>query len=588
MLQIQLFGKVEITISDVPLPPLRGKSGLWLLGILTLNANRPIERDRLAEILWPDSAPEQGRANLRRALTDVRHALGTASARLTNPTQYTVLFTVAEDEADVLAFRGGAWERYGGELLPGCPLEWVEAERRTLAEQFLTQGEKKVAEVTPAESLLLLERLRAADPLRESLLRLQLTALCRLGNRAEAQQVYHSFRRTLLEQRLGEPSAQTQAHWKALQTAATEPPSPALTAAPSADFAMLPAPLTPLLGRVSEQESITKLLSEHRLVTLTGLGGIGKTRLAIEVAHEFPQAFWLELADCPDAERLTETLAALEATNALEVKEGDLFALLILDNFEQLVGPKANRVLRSLLEKRPRLRCLITSRRALGLTGEQILVLQPLELPQHPGSPERLGEFASFRLLVERTQALRPDFQVNGENAETLIALCQQSEGIPLALELLAAHLRSLTPDALVAQVQKARLPMLARRDEGETPRHQSLWRIIESSLALLRPVYRDGFALLSVFRSGWTLEAAQAVCRRDHRFAGDARRPFADPIASCPLQPVRNTARVRAGDAVAERRKGSSKARACGLFSSVRGGERGVAARAGNTRRGA
>lgn len=498
VLRIQLLGRVEITVAGAPLPSLRGKSGLWLLGILTLHANKSLERDWLAGVLWPESSPEQGRANLRRTLTDLRHALGTAAERLTTPTPQTITLQLSPDDADVLAFQAGGLERYGGELLPGCPLEWVETERRVLAENFLAQGETRAAQLPPHQALELLERLRATDPLRESLLRLQLTILTQQGNRAEAQQLYHRFRRLLLESRLGEPSAQTQAHWQALQSAISAPP--ASVAEP------LPTPLTALRGREREREALTQLLQTHRLVTVTGLGGIGKTRLALEVARAHPSARFLELAEWQELTRLPETLEGLLAHCPEDT-------LMVLDNCEQLVGAEANRILRAELERRPHVRCLVTSRRALGLTGEVLFPLEPLELPQHRGSPERLSEFASVQLFVERAGALRPSFALTEENAEVVVALCQQAEGLPLALELLAAHLRSLTPEALLAQVQRTRLPLLARRTEGETPRHQSLTRIIESSLGLLSDQHRAGFRRLGVFRGGWSLEAAQAVC---------------------------------------------------------------------------
>lgn len=500
-MRIQLLGRVEISVAGAPLPSLRGKSGLWLLGVLTLHANKSLERDWLAGILWPESSPEQGRANLRRTLTDLRHALGPAAERLTTPTPQTITLQLSPDDADVLAFQAGALERYGGELLPGCPLEWVETERRVLAESFLAQGEARAAQLPPSQALELLERLRATDPLRESLLRLQLTTLTQQGNRAEAQQLYHRFRRLLLESRLGEPSPQTQAHWQALQSAT---PAPTATAAES--LPQIPTPLTALRGRERERETLTKLLQAHRLVTVTGLGGIGKTRLALEVARAHSSARFLELAEWQELTRLPETLEGLLPHSPEDT-------LLVLDNCEQLVGAEATRILRTELEQRPHVRCLVTSRRALGLTGEVLFPLEPLELPQHRGSPERLSEFASVQLFVERASALRPRFALTEENAEVVVALCQQAEGLPLALELLAAHLRSLTPEALLAQVQRTRLPLLARRTEGETPRHQSLTRIVESSLGLLSDQHRTGFRRLGVFRGGWSLEAAQAVC---------------------------------------------------------------------------
>ena len=512
-MQICLLGKTEVSIAGVPLA-FRGKSGLWLLGLLALRANTPVERDWLAGILWPDSAPDTGRANLRRTLTDVRRALGEAASCLEAPTPQTLLLRLEQGEADVLLFRAGNVNAYGGDLMPSCPLEWVENERRVLQEKFLSLGEKQVAVLLPDDALLLLDKLQASAPLRESLLCLRLSALCQMGNRAEAQQAYHDFRRRLLEGRLGEPSPQTQAHWKALQAAPpssflspAQTPAAAPPAAPVPAYA-LPMPLTACLGRTIERDALLRLLQSHRLVTITGLGGIGKTRLALDAAHAHPNALFIELAEWREVKPLQETLETLLQQNTANADP----PLLVLDNFEQLVGPEACRILRRVLEAHPEVHCLITSRRALNGAGEQVFPLEPLEMPEHLGTPARLMEFACVQILMERARAVRPSFTLSLQNAADVVGLCQITEGIPLAIELLAAHLRSMDAVSLLKQVKQTRLPLFARREAGEIARHQSLWRIIESSVAGLTSAEKTGLYLLAAFRGGWDLEAAQAV----------------------------------------------------------------------------
>ncbi len=272
------------------------------------------------------------------------------------------------------------------------------------------------------------------------------------------------------------------------------------------------------------------------LVTLTGPGGAGKTRLAIEIARQTADAFkgavwFVPLAALSDARLIPHAVvdalrlepaptataaAALEqAADALSQQP----SLLVLDNFEQVVE-EGTAMVRALLERAPTLTCLVTSRQRLGLSGEQEFPILPLPTPSMPldtvlpyrETPERLLEFSSVHLFVDRAQQVRPDFQLTWQNAESVAKLVGQLEGIPLAIELAAARAGVLTPQQMLFQLQNRFEFLISRRRDVEA-RHRTLRSAIDWSYQLVLPELQRFFACLSVFRGGWTFEAAQAVC---------------------------------------------------------------------------
>jgi predicted ATPase/DNA-binding SARP family transcriptional activator len=265
--------------------------------------------------------------------------------------------------------------------------------------------------------------------------------------------------------------------------------------------------------------------SAARLVTLTGPGGIGKTRLALETVRRLQQqhnlAVWfVPLENVTDPPQLVETIRdALHLPRAPrdEVLEQIVAALsqqptlLILDNFEQVAEAGAPIVSR-LLERVPTLSCLVTSRQALELAAEQEFPVAPLPTPSDAAAPERLLEFAGIQMFVDRAQARRPDFQITANNAMAITSLCHRLEGIPLAIELAAAWVRTLTPAQMLSRLSR-RFDLLVSGRRDLPARHSSLRAALEGSYRLLKPAQQRLFARLSVFRGGWTLEAAEAVC---------------------------------------------------------------------------
>jgi predicted ATPase/DNA-binding SARP family transcriptional activator/class 3 adenylate cyclase len=284
-------------------------------------------------------------------------------------------------------------------------------------------------------------------------------------------------------------------------------------------------------GRVGEEPVSPTPPFPHsptRLVTLTGPGGTGKTRLALEtarhLAERFSGAVWfVPLAEVDEAERLPDAaLAALRLPRTAQVEPLDQLvealgqqpSLLVLDNFEQLAAKGATLV-QELLARAPSLQCLVTSRQRLDIAGEREFPVQPLPRPGGGSggwAPEQLLAFESVQLFTERAQLVKPDFQVTPANAAALAELCDRLEGIPLAVELAAARAQLLTPTQMLAQLAH-RFDFLVSRRRDVPERQRTLRGAVDWSYQLLSLELQRFFARLSIFRGGWSLEAAEEVC---------------------------------------------------------------------------
>ncbi len=290
----------------------------------------------------------------------------------------------------------------------------------------------------------------------------------------------------------------------------------------------LPAPLTPLVGREQEIAAVCALLwrPEVRLVTLTGTGGVGKTRLALGVAAavnaDFADGICLvALAPLIDPGLVLSTIAqalGVQEQGSRPLLEGlqdhlrEKQLLLLLDNFEQVVS--AAPVVAELLVAAPRLRVLVTSRTSLHLSGEHEFVVPPLALPdlRNLPPPDRLRQYGAIRLFVARAQAAHSAFVMTGENATAIAAICQQVDGLPLAIELAAGRSKLFAPQALLSRLRN-RLKLLVGGAQDLPLRQQTLRGTIAWSYDLLGQDEKALFRRLAVFVGGCTLEAAEAVC---------------------------------------------------------------------------
>jgi non-specific serine/threonine protein kinase len=289
----------------------------------------------------------------------------------------------------------------------------------------------------------------------------------------------------------------------------------------------LPLQLTSFIGRERELAEVGALLSSTRLLTLTGTGGTGKTRLALQVAagllDHYPQGVWLaELAPLADPAGAPAAVAA--AVGVREEAGQPLLAtlmaalrprrlLLILDNCEHLLDACATLV-QALLRGCPAVTVLATSREGLGLAGETIWRVSSLSLPEgaHPPPPEALAQVEAVRLFVERAQAVQPHFAVMAQNATVVAQVCRRLDGIPLALELAAARLRGLSIEQLAGRLDQ-RFRLLTGGSRAALPRQQTLQAALDWSYGLLSAPERILFQRLAVFSGGFTIAAAEAVC---------------------------------------------------------------------------
>ncbi|HKN64268.1 MAG TPA: BTAD domain-containing putative transcriptional regulator [Gaiellaceae bacterium] len=547
-IEFRILGSVEAVGDDGPIA-LGAPKQRALLALLLLNANTVVSRDRLVDALWGADPPRSAVSSLQVYVHGLRRALG-AERIERHGTGYRLRLDPAEldlarferlVETAAVALASGraaeAAEDLGRALtlwtgapladLAGEPVHAAEAaqleERRLRALELRLDAELELGrhdELVPE-----LEGLIAAEPYRERFRAQHALALYRCGRQVDALAACRAARELLVEELGVDPGPELQELERRILRH-----DPALAAPEAAAPARLrlPTPPTPLVGRRLEVAAVCALLRrpEVRLVTLTGPGGAGKTRLALAAAAELgPEladgAVFVDLAPVRDPALLVSILAqALGAGEGGAAVEDALLAtlrdqsmLLLLDNLEQLV-PHVELVSR-LLAAAPRLLVLATSRTPLRLAGEHEYPVPPLALPEPATSFEQLAANDAVRLFAARAGAVDPAFQLDADNAAAVAEVCARLDGLPLAIELAAARSKLLPPATMNRRLDRA-LDLLVGGAQDLPRRQQTLRATLEWSHGLLDDAERTLFARLAVFVGGWTLEAAEAVCGED------------------------------------------------------------------------
>jgi predicted ATPase/DNA-binding SARP family transcriptional activator len=532
--------------------PIPGGNQRKVLLALLLAPNRSVSKEKLIDALWGESPPARAKNALQVHVSGLRDALETGVERgavlATTPTGYQLnapAETVDSRRFEQLAAEGRAalfaedpdlaaralsqaealWR--GPALVDVVYSEFAAHEAARLEELRLSTFEDLAdAELALGRHEQLIPRLQAfvaEQPLRERARAQLMLALYRDGRQSDALAEYRATRETLIDEIGIEPGPALQALERAILVQDESLAAPAAGAAPKRRLE-LPAPATPLLGRERELGAAAELLrsGDARLLTLTGPGGVGKTRLATEIARRLASqdhggAVFVDLSHLFDPDLVASTIAnALHLTvsgrpveDALADQLANEPPVLVLDNFEQVVD--AAPLLGRLLTASPELQLLVTSRALLHLTGEHEFPVEPLALPGEGDDEEAALAAPAVALFVARAHAAKRDFELTAENLADVIALCAALDALPLAIELAAARVKILSPGELLARFGRRLELKAAVQDAPE--RHRTLRAAIDSSYDLLDDAERRLFARLSVFVGGWTLPAAEAVC---------------------------------------------------------------------------
>ena len=540
-----MLGPFEVRTDDGVLAEVPGGRLRGLLIALALEPGHVVPKSILVDWIWGERPPADAANALQRLASRLRKALPggviegqTGGYRLTvdpaavDALRFERLVALARQEQGrgrvrllreaLASWRGAAMQDVGLEdsaafdaavtRLEGLRLTAMED--RFDAEVSLGHGAEVVAELTDAV---------AAHPLREPLVAALMRALVAAGRDSEALLTYERTREALADALGADPSPELSALHVALLRGELGPRE-------ENRKTNLRAELTSFVGRDAGVAAVRELIAEHRLTTLIGPGGSGKTRLATETARtllgDLPDGAWLvDLAAIgADGDVAQATVTGLGLRDALlgaapsaDLADGliaairEREALLILDNCEHVIEAAARFADRVLGECR-RLRILATSREPLGITGEALWLVEPLTLPEGDASPGEIEASPAIQLLRDRAGAVRRDLAADGYTLATMARVCRALDGMPLAIELAAARLRTMSLDQLANRLDD-RFRLLTSGSRTALPRHKTLRAVVDWSWELLTDAERMVLRRLSVFSGGASLEAAEWVC---------------------------------------------------------------------------
>ncbi|MER7129153.1 BTAD domain-containing putative transcriptional regulator, partial [Streptosporangium saharense] len=539
-----ILGPLEVRSPAGEVIAVPGPKPRALLVMLLLEAGRVVTVERLIDGQYGD-APPSGAANavqaqvsrLRRVLpAELVEFHGSGYRLAADPEDVDVhrferltregrLLLSSGHHAAAAATLRGALGLWRGPALGDLPFAGAQVARleelRLTAAEDLAEAELALPEADPVAEL---RRLTAANPLRERLRGQLMRALSAAGRQAEALEVFEETRRLLAEELGADPSPElAEVHLAVLRA---ERPAPARRSG-------LTAQLTSFLGREEELERLAALRG-NRLVTIVGPGGTGKTRLAVEAAGRTGcEVCFVDLSPPADRARaVTAPQVAQAVLGALGLRETGLHSLrapdpvahltsalagqetrLVLDNCEHVVEAAATLV-RELLGACPGLSVLATSREPLGITGETLVPLAPLAVPPPDAPPAQAMACPAVRLFADRAAAVRPGFETGEDNVAAVTRICVALDGLPLAIELAAARLRSFTVEEIAVRLaEHGRFRLLSRGDRTAAARHRTLHAVVEWSWDLLTPEERVLARRFAVFSVSASLASVEEVC---------------------------------------------------------------------------
>jgi predicted ATPase/DNA-binding SARP family transcriptional activator len=551
-LQVRLLGGFAVGLGDrhVPEGAWRLRRAKSLIKLLALSPVRRAHRRRVAELLWPDQDLDVAVRNVTQVTYVARRALDVVGddrgrvlvlrdevLALEGPLEVDVeVFEAAAAAAvcgnDVEACRR-ALDLYGGELLPEDHFEqWTAARRDSVRETYLgllvRVAELHTDDLAAIEAF---ERAVVEDPLHEAAHRGLMRRFVAVGRQQQALAQYQRLQRTLRAELAAEPDLQTRRLYQEIlrgqagSKELVEAPAAPQARAPARRGVGLPHQLTSFVGRERELRELAGTLARTRLLTLTGPGGCGKTRLALELAAGGTGAFeggvrLVELAPIADPALVAEeTATALDVQlrerhdplGVLAEQIGERSLLLVLDNCEHVIAACAELAAR-LLAGCPRLRVLATSREPLRVGGEVAWRVPSLPVPAHGTGPDLVGRLESVRLFVDRAGDAAPGFALDAENAAAVAEVCRRLDGMPLALELAAARVTTYSPAQIAARLDDS-LGLLTAGNRAARTRQQTLRATLAWSYDLLDDDERRLCRGLGVFAGSFSAAAVEGIC---------------------------------------------------------------------------